>query len=627
MRWLSVPRGASRVCLFARWVGGYAAPVNLKGTLMPQKLTPHYLLHNAEQYANEAALSIKTASGAWQTFSWREIGDETVAIGKSLLALGFERDDKLSIYSYNRREWYTCYAAAQLVAGAAVAVYHTCSPEEVSWVVGNSETKVVFVGSNPQAGDDPEKVPGNRLAVVLDALKDVEVVVMMEGVPAIDHPKVMDWNTFIAKGRDVSKESVLERLEGVKATDTASLIYTSGTTGNPKGVELSHDNFAFELESIDGMLGMDRGDSLVSWLPLAHVFGQLVDNHLWIKYALHTRVVDSPLNVVDYMKEVQPHLFVGVPRIYEKLYSNLKSTLDAKPALKLLLRLPVVKGVLQGAVKKKIGMSNCKIAITGAAPINQDILRFFHFIGVPLFEGYGMTETTAGASVNYHNNFKFGSVGRAIPGTELKTDKDGEIMFRGRHVMKGYYKNEQATAEVMDDGWLRSGDIGEIDRDGYVKITGRKKELYVSSAGKNIAPLLVEETMKSIPIVSQCYLVGDDRKFCSALFTLDAGALLRDKFGMDPLKIPRDPVEQMKLLEEKGKPIEAFASSQEIHDEIQKHVTELNRKFSSPEQVKKFTILPRDFTIDAGELTPTLKIRRKQINSNWSSEIDGMYSA
>lgn len=592
---------------------------------MTQKLTPHYLLRNAEQYPSDPAISEKKPDGSWRTHRWREVCDETMAIAKALVAHGFEKDDKLSIYSYNRREWYTCYAAAQFVAGVGVAVYHTCSPEEVEWVVGNSESKVVFVGSNPQAGGDPQKLPENRLAVVLDRLKDVQVVVRMDGVGKIDHPKVVDWQTFISKGNDISEKLVHARLDSIGGDDTASLIYTSGTTGNPKGVELTHDNFAFELESIDEMLGMERGDSLVSWLPLAHVFGQLVDNHLWIKYAMHLRVVDSPLNVVDYMKEVQPHLFVGVPRIYEKLYSNLKSTLDAKPALKLLLKLPVIKGVLQAAVKKKIGLAQCKMAVTGAAPINRDILRFFHFIGVPLFEGYGMTETTAGASINYHGNMKIGSVGRPIPGTEIKLDTDGEIMFRGRHVMKGYYKNPEATSLVMDDGWLRSGDIGEMDSAGYVTITGRKKELYVSSAGKNIAPLLIEETMKSIPIVSQCFLVGDDRKFCSALFTLDAGALLRDKFGMDPLEIPRDPAEQIQLLAKKGTPFESLVESQAIRDEIQAQVTELNRKFSSPEQVKKFAILPRDFSIDAGELTPTLKIRRKQINQNWSEAIDAMY--
>ena len=590
------------------------------------KLTPHFLVRNAKEHGAMPAISYKDVHSAWKTHCWKDVFDETMDIAKALLAVGFERGDKLSIYSYNRREWYTTYAAAQLVDGVSVAVYHTSSPEEVEWVVGNSDSKVVFVGDNPQAGGASEKFPASRLAKVLDKLPKVEHVVLMDGVQSIDHPKAVMWSAFIEKGNSIDEQQVHDRLEKIDSSQTASLIYTSGTTGNPKGVELTHDNFAFELGAIHDILRFERGDSFVSWLPLAHVFGQLVDNHLWIKYAGHMRVVDSPLNVVDYMKETQPHLFIGVPRIYEKIYSNLKATLDAKPALALLLRLPVVGRVLKKAIRRKVGLANCKMAVTGAAPINVDILRFFSSIGVPLFEGYGMTETTAGASINYHGHIKYGTVGRAVPGTEIKTDKDGEIMFRGRHVMKGYYKNPEATEAVMDNGWLRSGDIGEIDRDGYVKITGRKKELYVSSAGKNIAPLLIEETMKSIPIVSQCYLVGDDRKFCSALFTLDAGAILRDKLGMDPLKVPRDPSEQVRLLEEKGQPLESFVQSDNIRREIQAQVDALNRKFSSPEQVKKFTILPRDFSIDAGELTPTLKIRRKQINDNWSDSIEQMYS-
>ena len=222
---------------------------------------------------------------------------------------------------------------------------------------------------------------------------------------------------------------------------------------------------------------------------------------------------------------------------------------------------------------------------------------------------------------------KIGSVGRTLPGgTELKTDTDGEIMFRGRHVMKGYYNNPEATAEVMDGEWLRSGDIGKIDSDGFVTITGRKKELYVSSGGKNIAPLVIEETLKAIPLVSQCFLVGDGRKFCSALLTLDVSAILRDKFGMDGAHLPKDPAKQIALLNEQGHQLSEYTDSAEIHAEIEAQVMELNKQFAPPEQIKKFTILPRDLTVDDGELTPTLKIRRIQIRENWTDEIEQMYA-
>ena len=359
----------------------------------------------------------------------------------------------------------------------------------------------------------------------------VEHVVVMRGVDMPDHPKSISWDDFISTGNKTDESAVMERVASIGPQDTASLIYTSGTTGNPKGVELTHDNFEAEIAGVSAIQKYDQGDGYVSWLPCAHVFGQLADNHIWIRDAMHMRVVSSPLESIDYAKEVQPALFIGVPRIYEKVYSNLKSKLEGK---EFLLKVPIIKGLLRKKIKPEIGMENCKYAITGAAPINPDILKLFHAIGVPLYEGYGMTETTAGATIGSKDGNKIGSVGKPFVGQLRIADPnekgDGEIQFYGRHVMKGYYNNPEATADTMtEDGWLKSGDLGRQDSQGYVYVTGRLKEIYVSSAGKNIAPLVIEETMKSIPIVSQCMLIGDNRKFCSALFTLDVGAILRDK--------------------------------------------------------------------------------------------------
>ena len=592
---------------------------------MSAETTPQRLLRNSMEHANEPALSSPT-NGGWETDTWAEFSSYVMDISKSLVALGFDRNDKLSIYSYNRKEWYGCYAAAQMVGGAGVGVYHTCSPEEVEWVVGNSDSKVVFVGNNPMDNGETEKMPNHRLMKVLDRLDKIEHVVMMNGVEILENPRVMTWDDFIGKGSSVEDSQVMERTNAISMDDTASLIYTSGTTGNPKGVELTHDNWNFELDATDAIMDFKQGEKYVSWLPLAHVFGQLVDNHYWVKNALHMYVADNPLNVVDYTKEVQPHLFIGVPRIYEKIYSNVKAALDAKAILKVLLKVPGLSGVLKGKLREKIGMANCRFAITGAAPINPDILILFQFLGVPVFEGYGMTEDTAGATINYHGKNKIGTVGQPFPNTEMKVASDGELLIKGRHVMKGYYRNKEATGEVLVDGWLYTGDVGEIDTDGFVKITGRKKEIYVTSGGKNIAPLIIEEKMKSIPIISQSFLVGDGRKFCSALFTLDAGAILRDKLGMDPNEVPKDPVGQSAKLKELGHTFEEYTTSEEVRTEVQSQVDELNQQFSSPEQVKKFSILPRDFTIDDGELTPTLKIRRKQISTNWSDQIEAMYA-
>ena len=590
------------------------------------KNTPQLLINNANQYPDEPAISIKDVNGQWQTDSWADFFEYAMQISKSLLALGLQPNEKISIYSYNRKEWFGCYVATQMLNSVSVGVYHTCSPEEVEWVVGNSDSKIVFVGNNPNDNGEAEKMPNHRLLNIIDRLTKVEVVVMMEGIDTLNHDKVIIWDEFIARGESINESEVLTRIDEIDPDSTSCLIYTSGTTGNPKGVELTHKNWIFELESVEKTFQFSQGDKYVSWLPLAHVFGQLVDNHYWIRKAMHLHIVDSPLYVVDYAKEVKPHLFIGVPRIYEKIYSNLKAAIDGKAILRIGLKIPGLSNVFKSKLKEATGFSETRFAISGAAPISPDILTLFQSLGIPLFEGYGMTENTAGATINYEGNNKIGTVGKAMPGTEMKIAEDGEILIRGDHVMKGYYNNPGATAETIIEGWLHTGDVGKIDSEGFISITGRKKEIYVSSGGKNIAPLVIEETMKSIPLLSQCFLVGDGRKYCSALFTLDVGAILRDKIGVQSNAIPKDPREQLTMLGEKGHSLSDFTESEDVKSEIQSFVNDLNGQFSNPEQLKKFSILPRDFTIDDGELTPTLKIKRKQIRENWSEMIESMYS-
>ena len=587
--------------------------------------TPKYLIQNVEKYPNEPALSTKDSSGNWKTDTWSEVYSSVISVSKSLLACGIKKHDKVSIYSYNRPEWNISYLATQLINGVAVGVYHTSSSNEVEWVVGNSESKIIFLGNNPNDNGEQEKMPNHRLIEVLDKLDKVELVIVMNGVELLEHPKIISWNEFIEKGTSINDEMVLELYEQIQGKDTSSLIYTSGTTGNPKGVELSHGNWTFELDTVEPILKFDQGEKYVSWLPGAHVFGQLLDNHYWIRRAMHMYIVDSPLNTVDYAKEVQPHLFISVPRIYEKIYSNLVAAIESKAILKYGLMIPGLSKIFKGKLKEAAGFSNSRFAISGAAPINPDILALFQKLDIPLFEGYGMTENTAGATLNFIGHNKIGSVGKALPDTEIKIADDGEILIKGKNVMKGYYNNPEATAETLVDGWLYTGDVGRLDTDGYLYITGRKKEIYVSSAGKNIAPLVIEETMKSIPIISQCFLVGDGRKYCSALFTLDVGAILRDKLYMNSNQIPKDPLLQIKMLNENGHELSDFTDSETIRSELQSEVDRLNEQFSNPEQLKKFVVLPRDLTIDNGELTPTLKIRRKQINENWSEIIESMY--
>ena len=588
--------------------------------------TPKIIIKNAEDFPNEPALSIKDSSNNWQTDSWADLKDHAFKISKSLIKLEINPNDKISIYSYNRKEWSYIYAATQMIRSVSVGVYHTCSAEEVDWIVGNSCSKIVFVGHNPSDNDEKGKMPVNRLIPVLDKLEAVEKVVLMEGVKSEIHEKIISWDEFIKYGETIDESEVQSRLESLKSDDTSALIYTSGTTGNPKGVELTHGNWEFQVDALKDILRFDQGEKYVSWLPLAHVFGQLVDNHTWVKNALHLHIVDNPINIVDYAKEVKPHLFIGVPRIYEKIYSNLKAAIDSKAILKIGLKLPFLSNIFKQKLKEAVGLENVRYAATGAAPINPNILRLFHSLGIPLYEGYGMTENTAVATSNHDGHNKIGTVGIPVDGTEVKISDDGEILLKGKHVMKGYFNNIEATNKDLIEGWLHTGDIGKIDSDGFLSITGRKKEIYVSSGGKNIAPLVIEETMKSISIVSQCFLVGDGRKYCSALLTLDIGVILRDKVGIETHLIPKDPGAQISLLQEKGESLEDYTENKDIFKDIEKSVIKLNAQFSNPEQIKKISILPRDFTIDDGELTPTLKIRRKQITDNWLSVIESMYT-
>ena len=591
-------------------------------------ITPKHLIENAKKYSNKPALSFKNTSGDWVSHSWSDFYKSSQSISKSLIACGINKNDKVSIYGYNSKEWVECYAATQFINAAAVGVYHTCSSSEVEWIVSNSESKIIFIGNNPGDNGEKEKMPVHRFNSIIDNLTNVELVVLMPGADIIKNDKVISWDEFISQGKDVNNDKVLKRLNGIDENDTASLIYTSGTTGNPKGVELSYKNFNFELDCLLSFLTYDQGEKFISWLPGAHVFGQALDNHYWIRTAMHMYIADNALNTIDIAKEVQPSLFISVPRVYEKVYSNLKSAVESKAILKYGLKIPVLKNALKNKLRTAAGFGNLKFAISGAAPINPDILTFFQSIDIPVYEGWGLTETTAGATLNYWNeNNRIGSVGKIFPNTDIKVAADGELLLKGDNIMKGYYNNPEATNKDIVNGWFHTGDVGRVDEDGFVYITGRKKEIYVSSAGKNIAPLVIEETMKSISLVSQCFLVGDRRKFCSALFTLDVGVILRDKVKVELDKIPKDPLQQIKMLEQNSFNLSDFTDNEEIYNEIENSVQKLNQEFSNPEQIKKFKILSRDFTIDDGELTPTLKIRRKQINENWSTIIEAMYTA
>ncbi len=406
--------------------------------------TPKYLFKNKDNHGDSPAISIKDSNGNWQTDSWKDYLNSVISVAKSLLAAGIQKNDKVSLYSYNRKEWSYCYSATQLINGVAVGVYHTSSSDEVEWVVDNSDSKIVFVGNNPNDNDENNKKPNYRLFDIIDKLKKLEMIVIMNGEKLLEHPKIISWENFIEQGKNISDDKIQKRYEKISIDDVSSLIYTSGTTGKPKGVELTFRNWTFTMNSLMKFLKFKPKDSIVSWLPGAHVFGQALDCHYWAMNSMHMHIVDDPLNTVDYAKEVQPNLFCSVPRIYEKIFSNLAAAINQKAILKYGLKLPVISHLLKKKLKTAVGFGNLTFAISGAAPINPEILDLFQKLDIPLFEGYGMTENTAAATLNYTDHNKIGSVGPPLDDTEVKISENGEVLLKGDNVMKGYYKNEKA---------------------------------------------------------------------------------------------------------------------------------------------------------------------------------------
>ena len=574
-------------------------------------ITPKILLQNAEKYPSEAAFSLKNKNKEWKTDNWSDFRDYAFQIAKSLIKFGINTDDKISIYSYNRKEWFGAYAATQMVGGVSVGVYHTCSAEEVEWIVGNSCSKIVFIGHNPNDNDEKDKMPINRIIPVLNKLNDIEKVVLMDGVESVNHEKIITWQDFLSSGKDVKDSEIHSRIDRIKEDDTSALIYTSGTTGNPKGVALTHGNWKFQVESTGKILKFNQGERYVSWLPLAHVFGQLVDNHTWIKNALHMYVVDSPLNVVDYAKEVKPHLFIGVPRIYEKIYSNLKSAIDNKSILKVGLKIPFLSDLFKGKLKEAVGFSNTRYAATGAAPIYPEILKFFHNLDIPIYEGYGMTECSGLATMMPFERVKLGTTGLAVPFVELKISSEGEILLRGENVFMGYHNQPDKTAESIRDGWLRTGDIGFVDNEGFVKITDRMKDIIITAGGTNITPSEIENQLKFSPYISDAVVVGDQRKFLSCLIMIDEDNVV--KFAQDH-----------------DVPFTNFASltrSEDVIELIEKEVKGVNEKFARVESIKTFRLIEQQLDPEDEELTPTMKLKRQLVNVKYKNLIDDMYAA
>jgi long-chain acyl-CoA synthetase len=575
----------------------------------------------AERHADLPAVTYKDASGQWISKSFREVGDIVRRLALGLIELGIEKGDKVSILANTRPEWTYFDFAALSVGATVVPIYQTNSPDECQYVLENSDAKAVIV-------EDSEQLA--KIDAIRDRAPKLEHVIRMEGTGG-----AISMDELVEAGSGRSDSEWEQRWRSVTPDDICTFIYTSGTTGPPKGCVISHGNYrsmvTMALE--DGVLEGDTTTYL--FLPLAHSFAlliQLLSFDLGGNIAYWER---DPLKIVPNLSEVKPDYFPSVPRIFEKIYTAATSDVEKAGGLKKLvfnwaigvgrkvkereragqrigwlLRkqyeiadkqvLSKIRGLFGGRIK------NC---VTGAAPINPEILRFFDAAGVLILEGWGMTETSTAATIARPDAFKFGKVGRAFKGCEIKIADDGEILVRGPNVFQGYYKNEEATKETLEGGWLHTGDIGELDEDGYLSITGRKKDIIITAGGKNITPANLEAEIKQSPYVSQCVVIGDRRPYLVALITLDME-------------------ECAKLAQEKGWPADpaALADHEGMRQLLQEHLDQVNEKFARVEQVKKFEILPQDLSQETGELTPTLKVKRNVVTEKYEKEVDALYA-
>jgi long-chain acyl-CoA synthetase len=554
---------------------------------------------------------------AWRSVTAGEFAAEVTAIAKGLIAAGVEPGDRVALMSGTRYEWTVLDYAIWAAGGVTVPIYETSAPAQIEWIIGDSGARAVFAETSA------------HLAAIAEVHDSLPGLAHVWGIDAGDLEDV------VASGAEVTAETAEERRRSRTAGDLATLVYTSGTTGRPKGCELTHGNFvATSRNAVQGAISEVTvdGSSTLLFLPLAHVFARLIQVAC-VEAGIVLGHSDIPSLLPD-LESFRPTFLLAVPRVFEKVYNGAEQKAaaegkarvfhlaadtaiaysraldDGGPGLGLKIKHRVFDRLVYGKLRAAVG-GRVEYAVSGGAALGERLGHFFRGVGITILEGYGLTETTAPATVNRPTAIRIGSVGRPIPGVTLRIAEDGEVLVRGVNTLTGYWNNEAATKESLEDGWFHTGDLGALDEDGFLSITGRKKEILVTAAGKNVAPAPLEDRLRAHPLVSQCLVVGDGRKFIGALITLDEEAL-------GPWK------------ERHGKPaamtLDELRRDADVIAEIDAAVAEANRTVSHAEAIKKYEILGVDFTEEAGHMTPSLKVRRHAVMKDFAAEIEGLYS-
>jgi long-chain acyl-CoA synthetase len=555
----------------------------------------------AERAPDTVALKHKVGD-EWRDISYGQLGDAVKEIALGLADLGIEKGDRVSILSHTRPEWTFANFGILASGAASVSIYQTNSPEEVHYVANHSESTAIFA-------EDAEQL--DKIRQIRDDLPHLEHVIAIESDGTDDH---ISLDQLRDRGRSRSDDEYEGRIADVTPDDVCLYIYTSGTTGPPKGCILTHGNYRRVIDMTQEMGVLGEGELIYLFLPLAHAFAVLIQFGAIDLGSTIAYWEKDPQKIVPNLMEVKPTYFPSVPRIFEKIYqlatSNAPDQEQLKQAVQLGLkvRLAQQRGeevpaelmekfeqadeALYQNVRNIFG-GRIRQCVTGAAPIAPEILEFFFACGVPVMEGYGMTETSTVATGQTPDDFRFGSIGKPLPGVEIKIAEDGEILLRGDNIFQGYYKNDEASKDALEGGWLHTGDLGRIDEDGFVYISGRKKDIIITAGGKNITPANLENGIKQNQYVSQCVVVGDRRPYLVALVTLD--------------------------------PEVAAEETPEIRDSIQKTIDEVNAKVGPVERIKYFKLLPQDLSQETGELTPTMKVKRNVVHEKYAADIDALY--
>ena len=584
-------------------------------TVDPTENLTTQLWANEKALPDHAIAARRNGDGPFEDITYAQFAGEVRRVAAGLVSLGLEKGDRVCLFSPTRYEFTLLDYAIWTAGLATVTIYETSSAEQVEWIVRDSGARAIICASDE----------------LVDVFREqASQIGTCEHVFSIESGGIA---ALVEAGASVPDERVLELANGVTPDDIATLVYTSGTTGRPKGCVLTVDNFVWLTRQVTSIVDtiLHPGASTLMFLPLAHIFARLVQV-ISVNEGSKIAYSSGVPMLLDELQMVRPTWMFSVPRVFEKIFNGAKqkATADGKGQIfdmavhtaieyseysqagKVPIWTRMLHAVFDRLVYSKLRAlfgGRCTYSISGGAALGGRLGHFYNGIGVTILEGYGLTETSAGSTVNRPGAVSIGSVGQPIPGVTVRIDDDGEVLIRGRHIFKGYWQNDAATADALRDGWFHSGDIGELDDDGFLSITGRKKEIIVTAGGKNVAPAVLEDRLRAHPLISQAMVLGDGEPFISTLITID------------PDELPRWAGQGGKSGD-----LAQLIDDEDLHAEIQEAIDDANRAVSKAESIRAFRILPEDFTIQGGELTPTLKVKRTVVANRYRSVIEEIYS-